>query len=65
MDKQILLREAKDTEPWLSWVGYTVLGLIVLVWISVLAWGLMRMDKTERLVQRGPRLASRVPRTIT
>jgi hypothetical protein len=64
-DKQILLREAKDTEPWLSWVGYTLLGLIVLVWISVLAWGLMRMDKTERLVQRGPRLASRMPTTTT
>jgi hypothetical protein len=59
LDKQILLREAKETEPWLSWVGYIVLGAIVVFWISALAWGLVRMDKNERRVRRGPRLASR------
>lgn len=42
-DKQILLREAKDTPRWMSIVGNSVLGLIVVVWIAVLAWGLRRM----------------------
>lgn len=42
-DKTILLREAKDTPAWFSWVGYGVLGIIVVIWIAVLAWGLRRM----------------------
>lgn len=42
-DKQILLREAKDTPQWMSVVGYSVLGVIVIVWVTVLAWGLRRM----------------------
>lgn len=62
LDKQILLREARDTEPWMSWVGYSVLGLIVLVWIGALAWGLARMDKNEEIIRRRPRVAPRVPR---
>jgi hypothetical protein len=42
-DKQILLREAKDTPQWMSVAGNSALGLIVIVWISTLAWGLRRM----------------------
>ncbi|MEA2451898.1 MAG: hypothetical protein QOG04_608 [Actinomycetota bacterium] len=42
-DKQLLLREAKDTPSWFSMVGYSALGLIVVVWIAGLAWGLRRM----------------------
>lgn len=57
LDKQILLREAKETEPWMSWVGYSVLGLIVLVWMSVLAWGLIRMDKNDHKAPRGSSFA--------
>jgi hypothetical protein len=44
-DKQILLREAKDTPPWMSILGNSALGLIVVVWITTLAWGLRRMDR--------------------
>ncbi|HEX2241301.1 MAG TPA: hypothetical protein VHJ82_09200 [Actinomycetota bacterium] len=43
-DKKILLREAKETPAWFSVVGYAVLGLIVLVWIATLGWGLRRMS---------------------
>lgn len=42
-DKQILLREAKDTPSWMSITGSSALGLIVVVWITALAWGLRRM----------------------
>lgn len=63
LDKKILLREARDTEPWLSWLGYSALGVIVVVWIGALAWGLVRMDRNEDIVPRGPRLARRAPRT--
>ena len=42
-DKQILLREAKDTPQWMSVAGNGALGMIVIVWIAVLAWGLRRM----------------------
>ena len=48
LDKKILLREAKGTEPWLSWLGYSALGLIVVVWVAVLAWGLIRMGTDDR-----------------
>ena len=61
VDKEILLREAKDTEPWLSWVGYTVLGLIVIGWIAALAWGLVRMDKNEEATGSRLGFVSRVP----
>jgi hypothetical protein len=44
MDKQILLREAKETPPWFSWVGNGALGLIAVVWMALLTWGLRRMD---------------------
>lgn len=43
-DKQILLREAKETPQWMSAAGNAALGLIVLVWIAALAWGLRRLD---------------------
>lgn len=59
-DKQILLREAKETAPWMSWVGYGILGAIVLVWIAVLAWGLVRMDKNEQISKPGSRSARRL-----
>ena len=54
-DKEILLREAKSTEPWLSWFGYSVLGVIVVIWIGILAWALVRMDKNDRVTRGGPR----------
>lgn len=60
LDKKILLREAKDTPPWMSWVGYSILGLIVVVWISILAWGTARMDKNGPVGPRGPRSLQRV-----
>ena len=54
-DKEILLREAKSTEPWLSWLGYSLLGVIVVIWIGILAWALVRMDKNDRVRTGGPR----------
>ena len=59
-DKQILLREAKDTPAWMSLVGYSILGLIVVVWISILAWGAARMDKNGPVGRRTPRFLQRV-----
>ena len=61
LDKAILLREAKDTAPWLSWVGYSVLALIVVAWIAALAWGLVRMDKNGQTTGRRLRFAPQVP----
>jgi hypothetical protein len=52
-DKQILLREAKDTPTWMSAVGYSALGLIVVVWITTLAWGLHRMLEDGSESRRG------------
>ncbi|MEA2517524.1 MAG: hypothetical protein QOG16_1362 [Actinomycetota bacterium] len=43
-DKQILLREAKETPPWMSAAGNAALGLIVLIWIATLGWGLRRLE---------------------
>ena len=59
-DKQILLREAKDTPAWMSLVGYLILGLIVVVWVSILAWGAARMDKNGPVGRRGPKFLQRV-----
>lgn len=53
-DKEILLREAKSTEPWLSWLGYSILGVIVVIWVGILAWALVRMDKNDRGRRGGP-----------
>lgn len=55
-DKQILLREAKDTPRWMSVAGNAALGLIVTVWIAALAWGLRRMANEGR-TRRGRRAA--------
>lgn len=61
-DKQILLREAKDTPQWMSVVGNSFLGLIVVVWITVLAWGLRRLD--HRSSRRSTRLRGYVARSV-
>ena len=65
-DKQILLREAKDTPQWMSMVGNSILGLIVVVWITVLAWGLRKLDlhlgdeaRSSRYLARRVRLGTR------
>ena len=60
-DKQILLREAKETPPWLSWIAYAVLSLLIAAWIAALGWGLSRMGRAgTRMSHRGPR-SSPVP----
>jgi hypothetical protein len=45
-DKELLLREAKDTSAWLSYVAYTVLVAIVACWVLTLGWGLWRLERT-------------------
>jgi hypothetical protein len=47
-DKQVILREAKDTPQWMSVAGNSVLVAIVIVWITVLAWALRRMHRDGR-----------------
>ncbi len=64
LDKKILLREARDTEPWLSWIGYSALGLIVVVWMAALAWGLARMDRNGETAGKRPSFAPQVPTPI-
>lgn len=56
-DKKLLLREAKVTSPWISYVAYSVLGLIFVIWLVALGWGLHRMD----VRRRGPASAARQP----
>ena len=54
-DKAILLREAKETQPWLSWVAYGLLGALIVVWIAALAWGLSRLGRAGLRLQRASR----------
>jgi len=44
-DKELLLREAKTTSPWLSYVAYAILTGIILCWFAVLGWGLWRLER--------------------
>jgi len=44
-DKELLLREAKTTSPWLSYVAYTILTGIIVIWFVVLGWGLWRLER--------------------
>ena len=64
-DKQILLREAKDTPQWMSIVGNSALGLIVVVWMAALAWGLRRMDGDASSTARRPGYLTRSVRLGT
>jgi hypothetical protein len=45
-DKELLLREAKETSPWLSYVAYALLVGIVVCWVASLGWGLWRLEST-------------------
>jgi hypothetical protein len=59
-DKQILLREAKETPLWFSWVGNGALGLIAIIWLTLITWGLHRMDPTlpERISYTSKKVAA-------
>ena len=59
-DKAILLREAKETQPWLSWVAYGLLGVLIVIWIAALAWGLSRLGRAELRLQRASRSSAPV-----
>jgi hypothetical protein len=43
-DKQILQREAHGGPPGLSLIAYVALLAIVVLWIGILVWGLLRLD---------------------
>ena len=60
-DKSILLREAKETPPWLSWVAYAFLGLLIGVWVAALAWGLSRMGRAGQRASHATRSSAPVP----
>lgn len=44
-DKELLLREAKTTDPWLSYIAYAILSGIIIIWFAVLGWGLWRLER--------------------
>jgi hypothetical protein len=46
-DKQVLQREAKPGVGWLSVPAYAVLLAIVVLWLSVMAWGLRRLATVD------------------
>lgn len=54
-DKELLLREAKTTNPWLSYVAYSILTLIALSWFTVLGWGLWRLENDPEIRTRRER----------
>lgn len=60
LDKKLLLREAKTTDAWLSYVAYWVLGAIVLTWVGVLGWGLRRLRTSGNPRARRPRARGQV-----
>ncbi|MDQ3619330.1 MAG: hypothetical protein M3391_04285 [Actinomycetota bacterium] len=60
LDKKLLLREAKTTDAWLSYVAYSVLGAIVLTWVGVLGWGLRRLRTSGSARSRRPRARGQV-----
>jgi hypothetical protein len=65
-DKRILQREATGGSPLLQNLAYVLCGLIAVVWIASMAWGLRRLDLREgrrRLVEsrREPLTASPTP----
>jgi hypothetical protein len=54
-DKRILQREAVGGSVGLQRVAYAVLGLIGLLWVAGLAWGLRRLDREATSPAREPR----------
>ena len=50
-DKKVLQREAVGGSPALQLAAYIALGVIALIWIAAVAYGLRRLDRVER---RGP-----------
>jgi hypothetical protein len=48
-DKQLLQREATGGSPVLQTIAYAFCGLVALVWIASLAWGLRRLEASRRL----------------
>lgn len=60
LDKKLLLREAKTTDAWLSYIAYSVLGAIVLTWVGVLGWGLRRLRTSGSPRSRRPRARGQV-----
>jgi hypothetical protein len=58
-DKELLLREAKTTSPWLSYVAYSVLTAIIIVWVLVLGWGLWRLEGNDRPKRAGSKSSSK------
>lgn len=60
-DKAILLREAKETPPWLSWLAYAVLSALIATWIAALGWGLSRMGRAGQRASKRGRTSAPVP----
>jgi hypothetical protein len=55
-DKRILLREAKDAEPWLTFSASTLLIVIAALWLAILGWGLRRLGAGGGTWVEGPPL---------
>jgi hypothetical protein len=64
-DKELLLREAKDTQPWLSYIAYVILVGIVVCWIVALGWGLWRLEANATGRRPRPRSPGRASPAIT
>lgn len=64
-DKELLLREAKDTSAWLSYVAYAVLIGIVVGWVASLGWGLWRLENAGERTRSRPRSRGRAAPAAT
>ena len=51
-DKTVLQREAIGGSPGLQRAAYAGLGVIALAWITSLAWGLRRLDRSAGSLPR-------------
>lgn len=43
-DKELLLREAKDVSPGLTYGASVALAAIYVAWVLILAWGMKRLQ---------------------
>jgi hypothetical protein len=49
LDKQIVLREAKDVDAALTYSASSALAALAIAWVVALAWGLRRLGDLESL----------------
>jgi hypothetical protein len=64
-DQKLLLREAKEVDPALTYTASSALGALAVFWVLILSWGLRRLDGRDHqpIVSRISRVTSRADRS--